>query len=284
MRIELIKDLTQCHLDSVQWQIQRIKDGKSDELWFLTPHEDATYLVEQMGLPPEKVYDVYAQQYLQTYQPYQGIWWSQLNVPNDAQLVIQSNLTKQIISQGHVVAQMRWFMASNRRIQSVTWLDQDEQIDYQDVYQRNGQLFARQCFSEGAVLSSDFYFGQSDVVLRQMYDQGQANLVIRDDNIFNQRQDYLRQILTDRIASHQVNMTQIELAQYLPENADTQLTLINSILDHEGNVNRQLLYFLNDYAVNFQSIRLNPYDYEIIKSENILQSAMYDKIIIDEDN
>lgn len=91
MKVELINSLVYQNFAGIKWQIEQVANGHSDELWLATPHEDAVSLIEAHHIAPEKVFDVYRQQYLTEIDVSKGIWWSDLSVPNDAQIVVNQD-------------------------------------------------------------------------------------------------------------------------------------------------------------------------------------------------
>lgn len=91
--IEIINSLAYTNFPGIAWQIEQVRSGKSDALWLATPHEDATDLVRKLGLDPTYVYDMYAQRYLEDIDNENGLWWTDLPVPDGAQFMINRDGT-----------------------------------------------------------------------------------------------------------------------------------------------------------------------------------------------
>lgn len=265
--IEIINSLAYTHLRGVAWQIEQVKSGNSAELWLATSHEDAPYLVWQLGLDPTRVYDMYAQRYLENVDNQNGLWWTDLKVPDGAQFVINGDGTKNIVSRGHVIAHVRWFKDSPRIVQAVIWQDPDGKIDYKDIYRRDGKLFAKQYFSEGQLLESDFYFGQSTVHVRDFYFENHRNFVYAYDQKYEQADVYIAHI-KDQWAQYTFNITQLgREISFASEN--TVLTLVDGVLDEQGQLRPDVVAILDDPRHKIQQVRLSQSDLDILVSRGI---------------
>ncbi|ADG40825.1 MULTISPECIES: glycosyl transferase [Leuconostoc] len=265
--IEIINSLAYTNFPGIAWQIEQVRLGKSYALWLATPHEDATYLVRKLGLDPTRVYDMYAQRYLENTDDKGGLWWTDLPVPDGAQFRINGDGTKDIISRGHVRAHVRWFNDSKRLIQAVVWQDPDGKIDYKDIYRRDGKLFAKQYFSEGELLESDFYFGQSMVQVSDFYFENHRNFVYAYDQKYQEAESYIASIAS-KWPRYTFNTTQLgrEIA-FSPQN--TVLTLVDDVLDGQGRVRHDVAAILNDPTHKIQQVRTSQRNFDILKSQGI---------------
>ncbi|MBZ5959918.1 glycosyltransferase [Leuconostoc gasicomitatum] len=264
MTIEIINSLTYTDSPGVAWQIERVKSGKSSALWLATPHEDAAYLLVKMGLNPALVYDMYAQRYVENINSEDGIWWTDLPVPNNAQLILNKDRTKSIMSFGHEIARVRWFNDSQRIIQAVVWYDLDGKIDYKDIYRRDGKLFAKQYFSEGNLLESDFYVGQKVVQIRDFYFENHRNFVYAYDQKYPQAEDYIASV-GNKWPSETFNITQLgREIHFAPKN--TTLTIIGGVLDEKGQVWHNLALVLREEAHKIKQVIVTQRDFDVLKS------------------
>ncbi|CAK8054182.1 glycosyltransferase [Eupransor demetentiae] len=267
MKIEMINSLDYLDFPGVRWQIEQVKSGKSDELWLATPHEDAAALVKNLGLKPEQVYDMYARAYVTDADDKNGIWFTDLPVPNEAQLVINDDWTKSMVSNGHELAKIRWFANSQRIVQAVAWQDSDGQIDYKDIYQRDGRLFAKQYFSEGELLESDFYIGQRQAQTRDFYFEGQRNFVEAEGKKFPSAEAYLAN-LGDSFHANQYRITQVgREIDFAPLNS--VLTFPEGVQDAQGNIYANLAGILQEAKHKIQHVEVRQADYDLIKAAGL---------------
>ncbi|MGL5886794.1 MAG: glycosyltransferase [Leuconostoc suionicum] len=244
MKIEIINSLTETNLKGVAWQIEQVRSGNSDELWLATPHEDAAHLIKKLGLNPHRVFDIYAQSYLSEIDETKGIWWGELPVPNEAQLIINKDWTKSIVSRGKQLATVRWFGDSKRIVQAVVWQDSDGKIDYKDIYLRDGRLFAKQYFSEGKLLESDFYFGHPEVVVSDYYFEGKRNFVYVAGQKYASAEKYMMNTLS-KYAGNDYNVTQLQREmRYVPKR--TTLTILDELSNEKRDIWSQLTVILKD--------------------------------------
>ncbi|GLY46068.1 hypothetical protein Llac01_14450 [Leuconostoc lactis] len=263
MRIEMINALTYSDAPGVAWQIERVRTGKSDALWLATPHEDAVHLVKKLGLLPEQVYDMYAQRYLTAIDDTTGIWWTDFPVPADAQFLIYSDWTKHIVSHGYDRARVRWFNDAQRFVQAVIGLDLAGKVDYKEIYQRNGALFAKQYFSAGELQQSDFYFGKQTVQVRDFYFEGHRNFVYAYDQKYASAASYLAAVC-QRWPQAQFNVTQLDRTlAFVPK--QTTLTLVDGVLDAKGRLRAQLADILRDDTHPVTTIRVAEQDYQALQ-------------------
>lgn len=267
MKIEIINSLSITQLDGIAWQIEQVKLGHSDELWVATPHEDAVYLIKKMGLPPDKVFDMYGQQYFSTIDDTKGIWWSDLTVPNESQIIINQDGTKSIMSCGRELAKVRWFSHSKRLVQAVTWYDGDGKIDYKDIYRRDGRLFAKQYFSEGELLQSDFYLGNNEVVVQDFYADGHCNLVVAFGQKFRRQSDYIADVGNQHV-DNQYNVTQLGRSiDFAPQK--TKLTLFNDVTDKNGRILKEVSAILKNKHHPIEAIWVKPQDAITLKMSGL---------------
>lgn len=263
MMIEMINALTYSDAPGVAWQIERVRTGQSDVLWLATPHEDAVHLVKKLGLLPEQVYDMYAQRYLTAIDDTTGIWWTDFPVPADAQFLIYSDWTKHIVSRGYDRARVRWFNDAQRFVQAVIWLDLAGKVDYKEIYQRNGALFAKQYFSAGELQQSDFYFGKQNVQVRDFYFEGHRNFVYAYDQKYDSAASYLTAVCR-RWPQAQFNVTQLDRTlAFVPK--QTTLTLVDGVLDAKGRLRAQLADILRDDTHSVTTIRVSEQDYQALQ-------------------
>ncbi|QEA58936.1 glycosyltransferase [Leuconostoc koreense] len=259
MKIEIIDSLTQTNLKGVAWQIEQVKSGNSDELWLATPHEDAVHLIQKLGLNPRSVFDIYAQAYLSEIDETKGIWWGELPVPNEAQLVINKDWTKSIVSRGQQLATVRWFGDSKRIVQAVVWQDSDGQIDYKDIYLRDGRLFAKQYFSEGKLLQSDFYFGHPEVMVSDFYFEGKRNFVYVAGQKYASAEKYIVNTLS-KYTENDYNVTQLQREMgYVPKR--TTLTIIDELSDDKRDIRNQLTDVLKNNQHEITRVLVDKNDY-----------------------
>lgn len=263
MKIEIINALTDVNQKGPAWQIEQVKSGDSDELWLATPHEDAVYLVKNLGLDPTKVFDIYAQAYLTDIDETTGIWWGDLSVPNDAQLVVYPDWSKYVISQGQVLAKVRWFGHSKRIVQAVVWQDIDGEIDYKDIYLRNGKLFAKQYFSEGQLLNTNFYFGQNNVMVEDYYFEGQRNFVYAQQQKYASAENYILHTLA-QYPENDYRITQLQRVPNLSPKRTT-LTIIDDIVDEQGRILPNLEKILKDDTHNVSSVLVDKKNYRLLR-------------------
>lgn len=264
MTIEIINSLSYTNFPGIAWQIEQVKAGKSDALWLATPHEDAAYLLTKIGLDPALVYDMYAQCYLENIDSKNGIWWTDLPVPNNAQFVINKDRTKSIISRGHELARVRWFNDSKRIVQAVVWYDLDGKIDYKDIYRRDGKLFAKQYFSAGNLLTSDFYFGHESVQVRDFYFENHRNFVYANDQKYALAEDYIAQV-GNKFSLDTFNVTQLgREINFAPQN--TRLTIVGGVLDEKGKVWPNLALILRDVTHKIRQVTVTQSDFDSLKA------------------
>ncbi|MDI6667901.1 glycosyltransferase [Leuconostoc falkenbergense] len=267
MKIEIINSLSITQLDGIAWQIEQVKLGHSDELWVATPHEDAVYLIKKMGLPPDKVFDMYGQQYFSTIDEAKGIWWSDLTVPNESQIIINQDGTKSVMSFGRELAKVRWFSHSKRLVQAVTWYDGDGKIDYKDIYRRDGRLFAKQYFSEGELLQSDFYLGNNKVVVQDFYADGHCNLVVAFGQKFRRQSDYIADV-GNQYVNNQYNVTQFGRSiDFAPQK--TKLTLFSDVTDKNGRILKEVSAILKNKHHPIEAIWVKPQDAITLKMSGL---------------
>lgn len=267
MTIELINSLTYSDLPGVAWQIEQVRSGQSDVLWLATPHEDAAHLARKLGLLPTQVYDMYAQSYLTEIDDTQGIWWTDLPVPDEAQFLIYPDWTKHIVSHGYERARVRWFNDAQRLVQAVIWLNVAGKVDYKDIYQRNGALFAKQYFSAGALQQSDFYFGKQSVQVRDFYFEGQRDFVFAYDQKYDSAANYLAYV-GQRLAKEGVHVTQMDRTlTFVP--AQSTLTLIDGVCDDQGRLYPQLENILSDTTHPITIVRVTSSDYHLLQERRL---------------
>ncbi|GAP00111.1 hypothetical protein [Fructobacillus ficulneus] len=199
MQVGLINNFDNRTAPEVIWQIDQFKAGHLAELWLVTPHEDAIDIANHLDLPLDKIFDLSSQTYLSEQADSDGLWFYDLPVPNQAQLVVNPDWTKAIVSSGRVLADVRWFANSNRLVQAVSWKNILGEIDRKEIYQRNGRLFARQYFDGGQLLQSDFYIGQDQVVMQDFYFQGNRNYVLDQElNHFPNAEEHIKAVMRQR--------------------------------------------------------------------------------------
>ncbi|MDF7626936.1 glycosyltransferase [Lactobacillaceae bacterium L1_55_11] len=268
MKVELINSLDYASFPGISWQIKQVKNGQSDELWLATPHEDAYQLVQELGLAPHQVYDVYARAYLSDDDNRQnGIWFADLPVPNQAQIVVNDDWTKSVTSVGQELAQVRWFVNSNRIVQAVSWLDNDGVIDYKDIYQRDGRLFAKQYFSEGTLLESDFYLGQDQPQTQDFYFEGQRNFVYANGEKYSSAEAYVADI-GNHHPENEYRITQVgrEL-DFAPKG--TTLAFPDTVLDDQGNVLGNLVAILKNDGHPVEHVQVTAKDFALLKKAGL---------------
>ncbi|CAH1854766.1 glycosyltransferase [Convivina intestini] len=267
MKVELINSLDFLNFPGIGWQIEQVKTGKSDELWIATPHEDAANLVKGLGLDPKRVYDMYSRAYLSDVDETQGIWFTDLPVPNEAQAIINDDWTKSIISQGHELAKVRWFANSQRLVQAVSWQDADGQIDYKDIYQRDGSIFAKQYFSEGQLLESDFYVGAKEPQACDFYFEGQRNFVYANGQKYANAEDYVAAV-GNSFPENEYRITQVgREIDFAP--ANTVLTLPESVVDDQGNILGNLMNVLNNPDHKIKKVQVKPRDFAVLRKARL---------------
>jgi hypothetical protein len=266
MKIEMINSLAYTNFTGIKWQIEQVAAGKSDELWLATPHEDATRLVVGFGIDPSRVYDMYRQQYLTTLDEDKGIWWTDLPRVNEAQMLISQAWQKSMVSQGQRVADIKWYPNSQRIVQAVTWLDADSTVDYKDIYHRDGTLFAKQYFSEGQLLQTDFYGDQGEPVTRDFYFEGNRNFVVHGSEKFNNADNYVAAVGNQQVGND-YNITQLgrEL-NFAPQG--TTLTIIGDALDETGHLYENLLLVLQGENTAITQVKVSEQAYGTLKRFN----------------
>lgn len=263
MTIELINSLSDSALPGVSWQIEQVRTGKSSELWVATPHEDASYLARQLGLAPYQVFDIYAQRYLTAIDETKGIWWTDLPVPNNARFVINADWTKSIMSLGCEIAKVRWYSDAKRIVQAVAWQDSRGQIDYKDIYQRDGKRFATQYFSDGQLLVTEFFFGDEAIVVRDFYFNKRRDFVYANGQQFESAEQYIAAVI-NRQTNQTINITQFgrELT-FVPKH--TILTLIDNLTDSASNLQPRLRQILTDHQSPIGEIRMKDANFDYLK-------------------
>jgi len=275
MTIEMINSLSDTNSAGVRWQIEQVRLGLSSALWFATPHEDAVYLVKKLGINPKKVYDIYAQSYLSDSDDTKGIWWTNLLVPSDAQFVINTDWTKNIMQQGRESASLRWFSDAQRIVQAVIWKDLAGKIDYKDIYRRDGKLFAKQYFSSGELLVSDFYFGQQAVQVQDFYFNKKRNLVYAGGESFSTAEAYLKAGLRLSSATP-INITQLDReVDLVPPH--TTLTLIAGVLDDQGQIAKKLVDILQDDTHAIDYVQVTQTDFEFLQRNQLPTKKLHIK-------
>jgi hypothetical protein len=242
MKIEIINNLAYTDFPGIKWQLEQVATGQSDELWLATPHEDAVRLLHNFGIAPEKVYDMYTQRYLKLLDETKGIWWADVTVPNEAQVIVNNDLTKSVMSQGQQLASQRWYANSERIVQAMTWYDGDGVVDYKTIYYRDGQVFAKQYFSEGNLLQSDFYGDHQQIAVSDFYFENNRNFVVSGDKTFANSDEYIASVGNAHDGNY-YRITQLgrEL-DFAPKG--TTLTMIGGILNEAGEVYPNLLAIL----------------------------------------
>ena len=260
MKVELINSLVYQNFAGIKWQIEQVANGHSDELWLATPHEDAVSLIKAHHIAPEKVFDVYRQQYLTEIDVSKGIWWSDLSVPNDAQIVVNQDWTSSVVSLGSELAQVKWFPQSTRIVQAVSWLDTDGKLDYKDIYHRDGTLFARQFFSEGDLLESDFYQTTGELSTVDYYFNGARNFVVHGQSQFSSADTYLLDVMSS-FPEVTFDITQLgrEL-DFAPDN--TQLIMPAGVIDDQGQIYPNLIQILTNDQHKIKRVIVSKDDYQ----------------------
>lgn len=251
MKVALINSFDERNQQAVAWQIDQVLAGELDELWLATPHEDAVQIALDLGLELHQVFDLCSQSYLADQVDGEGLWFYDLKVPNKGQLVVNKDWTKSISVAGHLVADVRWFANSNRLVQAVTWQNAGGQEDRKDIYQRNGRLFAKQYFSNGQLLQSDFYVGFDEMVCQEFYFQGMRNFVLdKNQRHYDSAENYLKDVM-EKQGQNDIHISTVDRCLVLAP-AGTTLALPQGVLDDQGNVWPDLVMILTNpnHAVN----------------------------------
>ncbi|MGX7052386.1 glycosyltransferase [Leuconostoc palmae] len=267
MTIEIIKSLVDAQLYDVAWQIARVKSGQSEELWVTTPHEDASFLAEKLGLPLNKVFDVYSQQYLCELKVHLGIFWTDLPVPNNAKFIMDKDGSKYVVSFGRVIAKIRCFNGSPRIVQSVTWLTSSGDIDYKSIYQRDGHLFAVQYFNDNKLFVTEYYFGYGDRKVTDFYNESQRDFVYAFNDKYESFEHYVADVL-HRVTNNMFNLTRINnLLTLLPNN--TIITFVDGITDEHGEIKPIIKQLLSQSKKYFVEIRVTTKDYDLLEMSGL---------------
>lgn len=270
MKIELINSLSYTDFPGIQKQIARVKSGVSDELWIASQHEDAAYLLKNklgIDLNQIKVFDMINQEYLAPIDEQKGLWWADVPLPNQAQLNITKQWDKLIISQGKVIGQMEWFPNSQRFVRSVTWYDFDGQIDYRDIYRRDGTLFATQYFSSGEVLEMNLFNSKHVLSNRFFYFNQKLNFVISDKlETFDGNDAYIK-AFAEKYHQYEFIVAQLgrELS-FAPQNSVLDMTA--GIKDSDGHIFGNLLHVMKETQPKFKRILVDSeLDRRLLQSE-----------------
>lgn len=268
MKIEIINSLNFAKLPRVAQQINDVKKGKSDELWLATPHSDAHKIISELGLNPSQVFDIYTQSYFTPIDETKGIWWTDLDVPVGAQIVVNQNWTKSVALLGHEIARVNWYEASQRIVSDVDWLDNNQQIDYKDVYRRDGSLFSRQYYSENSFLQIDFYNKSgSDICVRECYFQGKCNFVLANNQKFQSPESYIAAV-GNRRSDTVFNIAEMgREIHFAPKH--TQLSLLDSVLDDNSRIYGNLETLLKSDQDKISNVLVSASSYEILKKAGL---------------
>lgn len=268
MRVGLINTFDEQTDSAVAWQIEQVRTGNLDELWLASPHEDAYQIAIDLGLELHQVYDLYSQTYLAEQVDGEGLWFYDLPVPNQAQLVVNQDWSKSIVSSGRVLADVRWFANSNRLVQAVTWLTAAGQVDRKDIYQRNGRLFAKQYFHNGQLLQSDFYLDAKKILVQDFYFQGLRNLVIdQRGQQYPSAENYLKAVMMAK-KNYQIQISRFgrEFDLAIP---GTTLVLPTGVLDEQQEIIPALKEVLLQKNHVITKVLVRPADYAILESAGL---------------
>ncbi|EJF34795.1 hypothetical protein JC2156_16360 [Weissella koreensis KCTC 3621] len=277
-KVEVINSLDYLNYEGIKWQIENVISGKSDELWIATPHENAANILSTYGLDikDKKVFDIYTNQYLKPISKTDGIWWTDLKVPNQAQLVVSDKWTKSLTSHGEKLAEIRWFNDGSRIVQAVIWLNENGDIDYKDIYRRDGSLFAKQYYSEGHILQSDFYDQDGlKVVTSDFYFENAINMVFHNNKKYANSNDFIKVLLNDK-QGYEFNISQLgrELS-FISDNST--LTFIDKIIDDDNSIKGNIYNLLDADNHKIKKIKLSTQNYHELQTRNLLSNKV-DKI------
>ncbi|NLS38013.1 glycosyltransferase [Fructobacillus tropaeoli] len=268
MKVALINSFDERNQQAVAWQINQVLAGELDELWLATPHEDAVQIARDLGLELHQVFDLCSQSYLADQADGEGVWFYDLKVPNQGQLVVNKDWTKSISVAGHLVADVRWFANSNRLVQAVTWQNEGGQVDRKDIYQRNGRLFAKQYFSNGQLLQSDFYVGFDQMVCQDFYFQGMRNFVLdKNQRHYDSAENYLKHVM-EKQGRCDVHISTVDRCLVLAPTGTT-LALPQGVLDDQGNVWPDLVMVLTDQNHAVSRVLVAEIDREKLKKAGL---------------
>lgn len=270
-KVEVINSLDYLNYEGIKWQIENVISGESDELWIATPHENAANILATYGLDikDKKVFDIYTNEYLKPISKKDGIWWTDLKVPNQAQLVVSDKWTKSITSHGEKIAEIRWFNDGSRIVQAVIWLNENGDIDYKDIYRRDGSLFAKQYYSEGHILQSDFYDQDGlDVSTSDFYFENEVNMVLHNDEKYVNPNDFIKALLNDK-KGYEYNVTQLgrELS-FIPD--ESNLTFIDKIVDEDHSIKGNIYDLLNTENHKIKQINLSTQNYRELQTRDLI--------------
>ncbi|AEJ24191.1 hypothetical protein WKK_06605 [Weissella koreensis KACC 15510] len=274
-KVEVINSLDYLNYEGIKWQIENVISGKSDELWIATPHENAANILSTYGLDikDKKVFDIYTNQYLKPISKKDGIWWTDLKVPNQAQLVVSDKWTKSITSHGEKLAEIRWFNDGSRIVQAVIWLNENGDIDYKDIYRRDGSLFAKQYYSEGHILQSDFYDQDGlDVSTSDFYFENEVNMVLNNDEKYVNPNDFIKTLLNNK-KGYEYNVTQLgrELS-FIPN--ESNLTFIDTIVDEDNSIKGNIYDLLNNENHKIKQINLSTPNYRELQTRDLISDKV----------
>lgn len=268
MKVALINSFDERNQQAVAWQINQVLAGELDELWLATPHEDAVQIARDLGLELHQVFDLCSQSYLADQVAGEGLWFYDLKVPNQGQLVVNQDWTKSISVAGHLVADVRWFANSNRLVQAVTWQNAGGQVERKDIYQRNGRLFAKQYFSNGQLLQSDFYVGFDQLVCQDFYFQGMRNFVLdQRQRHYDSAENYLEHVIAKQ-GHCDVQISTVNRCLVLAPTGST-LALPQGVLDEQGNVWPDLVMVLKKQKYGVSRVLVAKSDHEKLKKAGL---------------
>lgn len=266
MKIELVNNLVFAHYEGIKWQIDQVKNGKSDQLWVASSHPDLLKIVKDLGLDPNKVYDIQAGRYLSDKSDKNELYWADVKLPNHAQRVVNEDWSVSIVDRGQEIGRMKWFPRSNRIVEEVIWLDYDGVVDKKEVYQRDGQLFSVNFYSNNQPLQIDYYFGTGKLKLSEFFYDGYVNFIkdydreIEVDNV----DIFIKTILEENFSDNDYTVTMLgrEL-DFAPD--DTTLKIPYAALEEDGTITNNLVNAIESPRENIKKI--------------IVDSATNDKLI-----
>ncbi|AVH75793.1 hypothetical protein [Weissella koreensis] len=274
-KVEIINSLDYLNYEGIKWQIENVVSGKSDELWIATPHENASNILANYGLniKNNNVFDIYTNEYLKPISKKDGIWWTDLNVPNQAQLVVSDKWTKSLTSHGEKLAEIRWFNDGSRIVQAVIWLNENGEIDYKDIYRRDGSLFAKQYYSEGHILQSDFYDQNGvNISTSDFYFENDINMVLHNNTKYTNSNEFIKSLLSGK-QGYEFNITQLgrELS-FIPD--ESTLTFIDTIVDQDNSIKGNIYNLLDDDNHKIKRINLSTQNYHELQTRDLISNKI----------
>lgn len=181
--------------------------------------------------------------------------------------------TKSLTSHGEKLAEIRWFNDGSRIVQAVIWLNENGEIDYKDIYRRDGSLFAKQYYSEGHILQSDFYDQNGvNISTSDFYFENDINMVLHNNTKYTNSNEFIKSLLSGK-QGYEFNITQLgrELS-FIPD--ESTLTFIDTIVDQDNSIKGNIYNLLDDDNHKIKRINLSTQNYHELQTRDLISNKI----------